>query len=496
MKNILPIACLLLLANGPVNAQETTMSRIGKLTFDHGLPTEKTRQTLYDANDFQRAVQAVQWIEPAMQNSLVADAMRKLGVKNLGALLYNERMHPGQDVTTPNQSVVYLFDYINLKDTGPIVHEVPAGPINAGFYDMWMRPVYDFGITGPNQGKGDKILVLPPDYEGDVPGGFEQVARARNYQNFTITRIAVKPGMTQEQATANLKKLKTYRLADADNPPAKQFIMMGDPQKGGNEFRTPRLTGLDYWERVHEIINSEPVEDRDRIMLGTLEGIGIERGEPFEPDARLTRILTEAEEVGLAMMINEAFSPRFAPKGVNQELYPGTHWENLQLLPDMTQEGPNGTYVINRMVAFYQACGAQYAWNPRDFPPGFGQKYAGCYKDSDGDWLKGGNTYRLRVPANVPVADFWSVAIYDVESRALVETEQHKGEFNPKVQQLKTNDDGSVDLYLAPKAPKGMESNWIQTVPGRAWFAYFRWYGPTEAYYDKSWRLTDFERIK
>jgi hypothetical protein len=208
----------------------------------------------------------------------------------------------------------------------------------------------------------------------------------------------------------------------------------------------------------------------------------------------MQEILIDAEQVGKLMMVNEAFSPRTVPDGVQKELYAGTRWENIQLLPSMTQEGPNSTYVAGRMIGFYQANGAQFAWDPRDYPAGFGQKYAAAYQDKSGDWLKGEHSYRLRVPPNVPVADFWALTAYDVETRALVEAPQHRAEINPNVNRLKANPDGSVDLHFGPTAPAGLESNWVQTVPGRAWFVYFRWYGPTQAYYDKSWTLPDFVR--
>ena len=100
------------------------------------------------------------------------------------------------------------------------------------------------------------------------------------------------------------------------------------------------------------------------------------------------------------------------------------------------------------------------------------------------------------MPAKVPVKDFWAITVYDIQTRALIEAPQHVAEINPNVNKLKTNPDGSVDLFFGPKAPADMESNWIQTLPGRAWFPYFRWYGPTEAYYDKSWRLPDIEQAK
>jgi hypothetical protein len=478
----------------PAQAEPVT-TRLGILEVDHGLPTPATRQKLYDELDIQRAVQGVIWAEPAINNALFQRAMVNAGVPNLGAMVYDKRMHPGQETLTPNQSVIYLYDTINLADTGPVVHIVPEAPINAGFFDMWMRPVLDFGTVGPNKGRGDRILILPPGYAGEVPEGY-LVARPKTNQIFSITRLSIKEGMTEEKALGLYRQIQTYRLADAANSKPKTLVLMGDPARGGKPFRMNRPKGLAYWQMVHKLIDSETIEDRDRIMLGSLAPIGIERGKPFAPDARMQKILIDAEQVGRLMMVNEAFSPRTVPDGVEKELYAGTQWENIQLLPSMTQEGPNSTYVAGRMIGFYQANGAQFAWDPKDYPPGFGQKYAAAYKDRAGDWLKGENSYRLRVPANVPVADFWALTVYDIETRALIEAPQHRAEINPNVNKLRMNADGSVDLHFGPKAPAGYEANWVQTVPGRAWFPYFRWYGPTQAYYDKSWALPDIERVE
>ena len=404
-------------------------------------------------------------------------------------------MHPGQETLTPNQSVVYLYDNINLKETGPVVYITPEAPINAGFFDMWMRPVYDFGTVGPNKGKGDKILLIPPGYEGEIPSGY-QIVQPKNFQVFSIARLSVNEDMTEKKATEIFQKIQTYKYSDIGAKPKKSLVLMGDPAKGGKEFRMNRPTGIEYWKLVDYLVQEETVEDRDRITLGTLAGIGIEKGKPFKPDSRMEKILSEAETMGRLMMVNEAFSPRYAPDGVEKELYKGRKWENIQLLPYMEQESEKYTYVISRMIGFYQANGAQFAWNPRDFPPGFGQKYAAAYKDKEGNWLKGEISYKLNVPANVPVADFWAITVYDVETRALIETPQRIAEINSNVSKLKANQDGSIDLYFGPKAPAGMESNWIQTIPSKAWFVYFRWYGPTKAYYDKSWSLPDIEVVK
>ena len=298
-------ACLVLPAFAQTPALFTTPdkieTRLGTLGFDHGLPTTETRQKLYDQLDFQRAVQGVLWAEPAINNALFQRAMQEVGVPNLGAMIYNQRMQPGQETLTPNQAVVYLYDSINLKDTGPVVYINPPGPINAGFFDMWMRSVYDFGIVGPNKGKGDRILIVPPGYTGKIPKGY-QVAYPKTYQLFTITRLTVKEGMTEKQGTELLQKIQTYRLSDVAKPTAKGFVLMGDPAKGGKEFRMNRPVGLDYWKMLHGIINAETVEDRDRMTLADLATISIERDKPFAPDVRVQKILVEGQRILLAAL--------------------------------------------------------------------------------------------------------------------------------------------------------------------------------------------------
>ena len=289
--------------------KKTLDSKIGKLVFDHDLPTAESSQKLFDELDFQRATQSVFWIGAAYNTYLFEKAMDVAGVQNLGAMLYDKKAQAGQEVLTPNQSVVYLFDNIDLRKAGgPVVYEVPAGPINAGFYDEWNRAFYDFGMVGPNRAKGDKILILPPDYKGDIPSGY-QIAQAKTFQVYSITRVPLSKEMPAAKASALLQQIKTYPLSDPSFK--KQFILMGDPAKGGKEYRMNRQKGLKYWEQVHEIIQGIEIEERDLLALSMLREIGIEKGKPFNPDARMKKILIEAETIGHAMLVNEAFTIRY-----------------------------------------------------------------------------------------------------------------------------------------------------------------------------------------
>jgi hypothetical protein len=270
---------------GAAIAQTTVNLRGETLSFEHGLPTREARQKLFDELDLQRAVQAVLWAEPAVNNYLFRRAQEIAGAPNLGTTLYDQLQQPGHECLTPNQAVVYEYTRVNLRDTGPVVYVLPPGPINGGFFDMWMRPFYDMGAVGPNEGRGDRILLVPPGYQGTLPSGY-QIARPLTYEVFTITRVPVTATRTKEAGTELLKKIEVYPLSEATNPKPRTVVLMGDPAKGGKEFRMNRPKGLEYWKIVHDIINTETVESRDRINLGALAAIGIEAGQPFSPDAR------------------------------------------------------------------------------------------------------------------------------------------------------------------------------------------------------------------
>jgi len=125
--------------------------------------------------------------------------------------------------------------------------------------------------------------------------------------------------------------------------------------------------------------------------------------------------------------------------------------------------------------------------------PGLGQAYLGSYSDTDGHWLDGGKSYTLHVPADVPAKLFWSATVYSIDTRCLIDNEQGRGDRGSRDPDLVVNEDGSVDLYYGPTAPEGKESNWVQTIPGRHWFSYFRFYGPLEPYFDRTWKLGDIE---
>ena len=244
---------------------------------------------------------------------------------------------------------------------------------------------------------------------------------------------------------------------------------------------------MEYWERLDDVIQREPIEPRDIFFHAMLRPLGLEKGKPFKPDARQTKILTDAALVGEAMAKANTADRRFA--GVKYR--PGAHWD-LALQLDADDPGAFWNLLDERASWFYEAVGAGPAMAPKR--PGPSSAYLGAYKDKSGEWLDGGTLYRLRVPPNPPIKLFWSVTVYDVDTRALILNKQKIADRSSRMD-LRRNDDGSVDIYCGPKAPAGFETNWIPTVLGKNWFAYFRFYQPTEAFFNRSWPLPDFEQV-
>lgn len=252
------------------------------------------------------------------------------------------------------------------------------------------------------------------------------------------------------------------------------------------------LMAMQQWQSEHLAKfgagKQEPVHERDRMMMGMLQPLGIEKGRPFNPTDRQKRILVDAAQAGEVMARAIAYQKRFA----GAKVWPSRHWEISLFLAETDQESAHHTQLDERTSWFYEAVGVSVGMMGRSV--GVGQVYLEAAKDSQGRWLDGGRTYRLSVPKDAPVAQFWSVTVYDNETRCFVKSGVSPDRSSRDA--VVKNADGSVDLAFGPTCPAGVpESNWIKTLPGRGWFSYFRLYGPTGAYFDRSWELPDFEMI-
>nr|WP_319396883.1 DUF1254 domain-containing protein [uncultured Desulfobacter sp.] len=459
-------------------ATGTIESRIGELGFEGGYPSDETIGKLYDEMDFQRAVQAYLWAIPLVGFAQwQAEHENVFGAKD-GDLVYYVSFKDKLGLLTSNSSTPYIVGFLNLSRTGPLVIDYPAGPTAGGILDFWQRPVIDLGLTGPDKGKGGKYLLLGPGQSVDNTEGYIVVNSPMNNIMHAFRVLSTDP----VEAKKLRESYQAYPYNKRKNPPRTRIV---NPDGRHWEGWQPR--GLDYWKLVSKMLNEEPVHDRDRMMVAMLKPLGIEKSIPFQPDERQKKILKEASVVGEAM----ARSLSYAKRQKEAKLWPGTQWKNAVLL-ESDQETAHYTSLDERTAWFYEAVTLTYGMTTKT--PGEGQVYIGVQKSKDGNWLMGQNSYTLHVPPNAPVEQFWAMTLYDTETRCFIDNKHEIAGLDSRKDIIK-NKDGSVDLYFGPEAPKGKEKNWIPTVPGRGWFAYFRFYAPTKAYFDRSWSLPDIEKV-
>jgi hypothetical protein len=462
---------------GPLTG--TRKTRIGDLHYEGGFPTADTVQKLYDELDFQRAVLAYQYVDPLVAMNEINIGFKQLSGREGGFIVLQHFLDPHGVFLTGNSTTIYAMCFLDLKKEGPMVVDATPGTFGA-FLDLWQQTIAGVGPIGADKGKGGKFLVLPADFKGAVPQGYYTVHSPTSLAAF-FARGIVRNGDVAG-AAKGLETTQIYPLSMSKNPPKFPIV-----EATGRDIYTIPPEGLDYWNRVTNVINYLGESEDAAFLLSLLAPLGIERGKSFAPDARMKRILTDAGDIAWAM--NQAIS--MAPRLKDVVYYPGTHWEFVLML-DPELRGQYWRDLEARINYYFQGTMASPAMKEKHI--GEGSQYLRSARDSRGEWLNGSNHYRLRVPGNAPAKDFWSVTVYDFATRSMVKTETDVAA-KSSYDKLANNSDGSVDLYFGPTAPAGKESNWVKTRPGRGWWVWFRFYGPTEPFFDKSWRLPDFEKF-
>jgi len=458
-------------------------TRIGTLTSFDGVPDEKTAQKVYDNLDFQRAVQAYLTSIPIASMSGMRKGLLTFGPANTTALLFENQMDSKALWLTPNTVSIYMVMWLELKDE-PMVLETPPNVL--GIIDNhWFHYVADFGNVGPDRGQGGKFLILPPGYDGDVPEGYH-VARTTTYGNWVIWRGFPVNGDCAPAVNTTKKIFRVYPLSQKNNPPKMNFINVS-----GKYHNTIHSMDYEIWEEINDVVQAEPSDGENPEILGLLAAIGIEKGKPFRPDARMKKILTEAADVGGVTVRTLASRPR----GDAWYFFPGERTWNTPFIGGSHEFLGNGARLLDARSYFhFYATGITPAMTMKMV--GKGSQYAVAYLDAAGNAFDGGKTYKVHLPPNVPCKDFWSFTVYDNQTRSMLQTDQQFAGLAGIDKGVQQNADGSYDVYFGPKAPSGKEGNWIQTIPGRGWNMILRLYGPLDPWFDKTWMPGDPELVK
>ena len=451
-------------------------------TFTEGHAAADVVQKAYDDNDLNRAIEAYKFFYPTVSGHAIFKENERIGIvpNKVFGTLDGKPMHVGFTYNSDTPYAPMLMDLSN----GPMVIELPPGPLICIAMDVNQLWIADLGLPGPEQGRGDKVVFLPPGYQGTPPAGYRVANSPSNMMLVGIRSLPVGgdvPGAIERIKTVKVHPLNgTSDLKWLDLTPMPQDTT---PLKWENNIQ--------FWQELYEVIDGDVPNQRFHFWYGQLAALGMAKGRPFNPDARMTAILEKAAKIANGQMRVESFDDRRPDRIV----WPDRKWEWAALrYEDGDFNTPNYNDLVARNKWFYQAIGASPAMFKRDTTAG--SLYWLGVRDKAGNTLDGGKSYKLEVPQPVPGKLFWSVTVYDTDTRSQVVTDQGKAALRSLFELKNVPTTEPTELYFGPNIPTGHEGQWIKTIPGKGWFVYFRVYGPEQAAFDGSWKPGDFEEVK
>ncbi|TEW53262.1 DUF1254 domain-containing protein [Psychromonas sp. RZ22] len=507
-----------------ISTPDKVESRIGTLEYNDGVPTLETAELVRDTLDFTRALNAYNNSFRGASAYALSKGFQSIGADDNSFVIFSDLMDSRSLFLTGNTDTIYTLSVINLSK-GPMVLELPPQALGT-LNDMWFSWIVDLGRPGPDRGQGGKYLIVPPNYNGPLPDGGYYIAHAKTNRVLYAAR-AFLVNEDPKPAVANIKKnLKLYpytpgglgtsiatalqgevRLAVNPKIPETKFI-----ESSGKSFNTVPPSDFGFFEMINENVQQEPATSYDVELAGQLAAIGIQHGKPFKPDARMKKILTDAAAVGSAA--GRTLNWRYSAIHPEWSYYPDSMWSNMLWEggylfetppPAFTKEGmfkphaKTGARTLDSRTAFY------YGYT-LDSPgmimniPGVGSQYLIGFVDSKGEAYDGSKTYKMTLPKGIPARAFWSLILYDNQSRSMLQTPQRfpragsQGYPSPAAEIAK---DGSTTIYISPKQPKGVaRGNWIQSDPKKGWFTILRLYSPLETFFTKEWQPSEIELVK
>ncbi|MFV0512252.1 MAG: DUF1254 domain-containing protein [Jhaorihella sp.] len=476
---------------------------------------------VYDHLDFSYAFRAFTDTFQGVSMQALLEGFEAAGIKDNEVLIFSELMDSASLFLTANADTVYYLGFVDLSNR-PMVVETPPDALGT-FDDMWFRWVIDFGRPGPDRGEGGKYLLVGPGYDGYLPENGYYVAHSGTNRVIMLGRSFLTKDDPAPTVAVVKDHLKIYPYSPGGAGLSIARFLEGGVELGRNaEAKAPVFhegTGLaintippsdySYYEMLDRLVQSEPSTVLDPELMGPIAAIGIKKGEAFSPDARMKGILENAVKVANAT----GRTLGFAPRNPDWYWYEGSQWWNPLFqggynfetpLPEITRDGakpyPPTGYKLNdaRTSFFYNATGITPAMAMR--LTGVGSQYLFNIKDGNGDYYDGAKSYKVTLPKGIPAGAFWSVTLYDNQTRSMLKTPQRyprAGSQNYPSPKAEVSEDGSTTIWFAPRQPEGVaRGNWIQTDPAKGWVVLLRLYSPMPSFFDKSWRPSEIDIVK
>ena len=504
-----------------ITTPDHVQTQIGTLEFKDGTPSAATLEKVYDNLDRAHAFEAFVNTFQGVNMAAIREANDTIGVKDNEIIVFSELMDAKSLFLTANADTVYFIGFIDLSK-GPMVLETPPRALGT-IDDFWWRWVIDFGAPGPDRGEGGKYLILPPGYDGPLPEGGFFIARSRTTRVAMLGRMFMVKDDPKPTVELIKKTAKIYPYVDGGvgtsvaeflNGKVKLAAPAAPPptvfhEASGKSFSTIPPNDFHFYELLNTVVQQEPATALDPELMGPLAAIGIIKGKPFAPDARMKKILTET----LALANATSRSLLMNPRDPSWFYYPGSAWMNFLFesgsefetpIPLVTREGvkpfpPTGYRQLDARTAFfYGVTGITPAMAMR--LPGIGSQYLFAMLDANKQYFDGGKTYKVTLPKGIPEANFWSFTLYDNQTRSMLDTPQRyprAGSQSYPSPAAEADGDGSTTVYFGPKQLDGVKrGNWIQTMPGKGWFTILRLYSPLEPFFTKEWRPSEIEVVR